>query len=1192
MTAQPKRRVRWWVGTLILLGIPAAFVCALAAYVRFQNARPQTGPLRVSVQPEVIFPWQQAHFQATVSGKPKPSDKQAESLDIAFLVDVSGSMTESIPTMADAVRVMARHLAASKGKEVRFALAAFDTEAHITVPWTQDSAALDRGLSDLHAFEGNNDPRQIFNRINDLNATARPGVKRAMVFYTDGVIATTCPEDIMGAAFLRAFLCSPDSMTYSEAAAAAKPLRDAGIDLFCVGRPGDDPHPVMLQITGSSSRIFRPSGIRDLASKFAALTDAVAKESHVGTELSQSLDGRHFRAPLEGTSWVRDPTGALRLDIGRLPRTAATFGHPLVPLDAGLWRVGSEPMRLTYADASGEVSEARAQTRPRILVLTWAVLMLPFLPWLVWLLFRSMPAKPQPEVPPPPVPVRVPPLPAALPPLPRPPSTPPPVPTLFVGLGGTGLEALHAIRADLEQLHLGAAGNAHRFLALDVDQREPAASKFPSSGAPSIERIVAPRDTVQLRDVPRPGEVPPELSWFDVARYEHAAREELNLADGAKGDRILARLALFRWLARPDRALVGELERAVDGLLNAPAGAAAPRQIVVVGSPAGGVGSGWFADVSRLLRRITRARQRSSEVIPEIVGVLVSTTGAPDTTALANRAALLGELETIALTGHFPRRVVMQADDELLERTDTESPFDWVIEVSDADAASAAAQGGAVAAMLCQNRVRHGLLREVGKQERIPARVATTGVHVLSTLARDQVQADLLLRLLGPDVLLDVEPVRGGYAPRRLEESEVRQSLETWVADEPPRTPLQRLLAGDATAEDPSVLHALRMSVNRRLRQWQPVLASATLRAFSERLGDASPAARWAATVADSLDGWVRELAVVAAAASDRRHSNAARMQAARSVSRRHYLDSMIDAKAVDAASRTCLERWLGTADTLTPLRQRLFFSVEASDAVVLRSHVAEPVVLTSAGDAASALNSIAAAVAAAVPSLRLSGAVARMDEQQRQKLADTLLQSGLRADAVIVAAPADLEDFSRLTSQPASDGVRGDCTADDVSSIRRASVAAPAVTEAGVAKPPYVETAERESDRIRLRIAERYRIRVPVLPPELRVAAAHPSRFQSFARAYESGGIVRKPDESGQSRWYAVDRQEFLGFQEQADLAEAAANYVYSDTPAAEPAVQRAPGDFSALDEGIAHGGALNEEGLVQAAVRVAKES
>src|SRR3954453_2740159 len=398
MTANAKKKKSgWWPGTLLLLGLPVVVLAALSVYVHVVNARPQKEPLHVGVKPQVVFPWQEAHFLVTIAGQPKEVTKPPEPLDIAFLVDVSGSMTSSIPTMAEAVRQMTHALA--DANDVRFALVRFDVPAEVLVPWTRDAAALDAGLKNLVAMTGSNDPRQVFGRGEELFATARAG-KKVMVFYADGYIAVECPtrgDSSTLAGFIRTLLsrpCSPESMSYDEAVAASRPLRANGIDFFCVGAPGANVNSYMWGITGSSDRIFQPSDIRDLASNFAAIGDVVAKRVQVGAQLPHLIDGRQFRVPLDGTSWIRETGGALRLDIGRKPQTATTYAHPIVPLQAGLWQIGSEPLRLTYGDATGKAVEARAEMRPRILVLTWGVLLFPLLPWLLWLLARSLATQP------------------------------------------------------------------------------------------------------------------------------------------------------------------------------------------------------------------------------------------------------------------------------------------------------------------------------------------------------------------------------------------------------------------------------------------------------------------------------------------------------------------------------------------------------------------------------------------------------------------------------------------------------------------------------------------------------------------------------------------------------------------------------------------------------------------------------
>src|SRR6185503_14725009 len=103
---------------------------------------------------------------------------------------------------------------------------------------------------------------------------------------------------------------------------------------------------------------------------------------------------------------------------------------------------------------------------------------------------------------------------------------------------------------------------------------------------------------------------------------------------------------------------------------------------------------------------------------------------------------------------------------------------------------------------------------------------------------------------------------------------------------------------------------------------------------------------------------------------------------------------------------RASLERWLGSADTLSPLRERLFFEVASDGRVLLRSFIRGQQTL-GAAEAAAALREITEALASTAPSLRLSAAVSRLPEDERRQLAAELAGGDLQPDAVIVAAPA-----------------------------------------------------------------------------------------------------------------------------------------------------------------------------------------
>ncbi|MBV9957822.1 MAG: hypothetical protein JO360_05340, partial [Acidobacteria bacterium] len=97
----------------------------------------------------------------------------------------------------------------------------------------------------------------------------------------------------------------------------------------------------------------------------------------------------------------------------------------------------------------------------------------------------------------------------------------------------------------------------------------------------------------------------------------------------------------------------------------------------------------------------------------------------------------------------------------------------------------------------------------------------------------------------------------------------------------------------------------------------------------------------------------------------------------------------------------------------------------------------------------------------------------------------------------------------------------------------------------------PYITIAEQQAELLRVRAENKYKISVSVLPPELRVALAHPAAFASFACAYKAGHIVLREDTAGASQWSYLDTGEFLTFGPEPTLAQAAAYYAsYVSSP------------------------------------------
>src|ERR1700759_5450849 len=150
-TGRTVNRKKFLKGLLILLLSPLAVLALFAAYVYWANSRPQTGQLQTRVQPQVVLPGAEATYYFKFTGEERKPNASPPTVDIVFLIDVSGSMTSSLPAMADAAHRVAQELSSEKGR-IRFALIRFDTEAEITTPWTEDPEELFSGLKRLEAF--------------------------------------------------------------------------------------------------------------------------------------------------------------------------------------------------------------------------------------------------------------------------------------------------------------------------------------------------------------------------------------------------------------------------------------------------------------------------------------------------------------------------------------------------------------------------------------------------------------------------------------------------------------------------------------------------------------------------------------------------------------------------------------------------------------------------------------------------------------------------------------------------------------------------------------------------------------------------------------------------------------------------------------------------------------------------------
>jgi len=1209
------------VGLLILMLTPILVIGGFAAYTYWANARPQAGLLHCRVEPQVVFKGDEVTYTMSFLGKdaPRPEGKQAPLVDMIFVVDTSGSMHRTLSDMTKAARTVAHEIAtAHPSGHIRFALTQFHDASEIKAGWTPDSNALYAGLNSLDNRSGNSGTAEAFPLIRQLLSQARPNAIKVVVFYTDGHIGV---DDAI--------------------AKMAETLRKQGVHIFSISPPGYDSEAMYL-ITGDWDRVLEPINLQDLVNKFRFVADTVIGLYGNNAQLTHQLDSRNFTVPVEDSEWRTDNTGNLVRDIGYLAFKSVDYQHTLIPKTTGLWwSVGLAPPSMSFITPQNQVGSLKCERRPTLLVLSIWWLILAFLPALLWLLFfigQRITPKPKPEYIPPAIRSPAPPSPLPLPSglaLVR--KTV--VPTLFIGLGGAGRQALSAVQEQLRAAHLDAKNQPYRFLWLDLDASLPQTELLTQRGFDNVRELVAPKDirqAAQYRPLPNKP-LPAHLNWFNPRDYLDATRDELELSTGAKGRRVLARLALFQWLNQGQ--LVTALKEEYQALLKNTS-VDGNRQIILFAERTGGVGCGWIVDIARLFRRMARQGQLNrQQFVPEIIGVLSSV---PDyrqsLQQQQNRHALDKEIETAQMAGAFPQRVTYRPDDELLDRTDTESPFNWLFSVMGQEPSLAAIQSAALSAILVERYPRWTVLsHDKGQCFSVQAQ----GIHVMPDLDYQLVKREVLLRLLGAEVLLDLEldPASQKLVVKPVSESQAEKLLIQWNRNEQPKgTPWQLLLYSvvgrEGSAQFFAVMaekghpdlvwfqQALVASLTRQLRghrsddgrwvrTWMPGEAVVALRLFAERLEQRvkpqTPSGELTKIVtqvidltrsaATQLQHWLTEFAPLYKEIGQQQRQFAQQRDTTKNRQGQVFIDESTNDKSANDKrivqwANQALQQWVGSVDITSALCERLFFTarLDKNDVViVLAVYVEDRQELSSAQAAKKLLESYTDTAAQQVPTLKIEGALAHIEVKKLQQLTRDMVDAEHNAEQVVMVMPTVAENskmapvltaFRKRVPEPAGQAQAQYCYGDDHSAILRIELQTERLPEAP-GNLPFVQAAEQAAEAARQRAIHQFQTELAIFPPALRIAISHPEAFRSFSRAYKAGHIVKPDtarDERGIVQW--VFGEQFLTFGDANSLADAAANYSYLIKDLATTFTEREQqGDFSKLETWKASGGLPEDE-------------
>jgi Mg-chelatase subunit ChlD len=142
------------------------------------------------VAPQIVFTGEPTSYTISFLGHkaPRPEGKPPPPVDMIFVVDVSGSMSDSLSDMVQAARTVAHELTTTKTHgQIRFALTVFDSNNNIKTTLNDDINSFYAELNNL-TIDGGSNISTAFAPINQLLSQARPHAAKTVVFYTDGYV--------------------------------------------------------------------------------------------------------------------------------------------------------------------------------------------------------------------------------------------------------------------------------------------------------------------------------------------------------------------------------------------------------------------------------------------------------------------------------------------------------------------------------------------------------------------------------------------------------------------------------------------------------------------------------------------------------------------------------------------------------------------------------------------------------------------------------------------------------------------------------------------------------------------------------------------------------------------------------------------------------------------------------------------
>jgi hypothetical protein len=511
------------------------------------------------------------------------------------------------------------------------------------------------------------------------------------------------------------------------------------------------------------------------------------------------------------------------------------------------------------------------------------------------------------------------------------------------------------------------------------------------------------------------------------------------------------------------------------------------------------------------------------------------------------------------------------------------------------------------------------------------------------------VKREILLRLLGAEVLLDLELDKASQKLVVKSVSDAEKLLIQWhKACEPKGTPWHLLLNAvighegitqflkvmeekgypDSIWFQQAFIASLTQQLRgyhtngRWVRTWMPGEAVVGLRLFAERIAQQVkpqvPPGKLAVILtlltdlannaATHLEQWLKDFLPLCEEIGKQKSQLVLQRENAQNRESQLFIDKSVNQQRVEQWTEQALHQWVGSQDITSAVCEHIFFMAHLDKKeviITLAAYVEDRQTFSTAEAVVKRLESYAETAAQQVPTLKVEGALAEIEEPQAlENLARKLIDTQQVAEQTLMVMPTVTDNsvtdanlkFKKAVVDPAGHAPANYSYGDDHSAIRRLALRTEVVSEiSGVL--PFIQAAEQVAELARQRAIDKFQLDLPTFPPALRTALSQPEAFSSFSRAYKAGYIIKddtSTDERGIVQWVFGEQREFLTFGDANSLADAAANYVYMmKTPQMDfsdgESEGEGEGDFYELETWQSVGGApQNEDVFVLIAMMV----